>query len=87
MKADSGLNVHNNIIFACILQKGTPLFIKDCTTLTYGIEKLRNHLTIWEVNMVAMESTSIYWIPVWKILVIHFRMILVNAYYITLYFS
>jgi transposase len=34
------------------------------------------------VKTVALESTGIYWIPVWKILEKHFELILVNPYYI-----
>jgi transposase len=82
MKAVSGLDVHKDTIFACILQKGKSPFIKEYTTLTCGIEELRSDLKTRNVSMVAMESTGIYWIPVWKILETHFKMILVNPYYI-----
>jgi len=82
MKAVSGLDVHKDTIFACILQKGKAPFIKEYTTLTCGIEELREDLKTRNVSMVAMESTGIYWIPVWKILEAHFKMILVNPYYI-----
>ena len=82
MKAVSGLDVHKDTIFACILQKGKDPFINEYTTLTCGIEELDKDLQSMGVNLVAMESTGIYWIPVWKILEKHFKMILVNPYYI-----
>lgn len=82
MKAVSGLDVHKDTIFACILKKGEASFIKEYTTLTCGIEELSKDLQTMKVNLVAMESTGIYWMPVWKILEGHFNMILVNPYYI-----
>jgi transposase len=82
MKAVSGLDVHKDMIFACIMQKGKAPFVKEYSTLTSGIRELSNDLQSMSVNMVAMESTGIYWMPVWKILEEHFKMILVNPYYI-----
>jgi transposase len=64
MKAVSGLDVHKDTIFACILRKGDAPFIKECLTLTSGIEELSNVLQTMGVNLVAMESTGIYWMPV-----------------------
>ena len=82
MKAVSGLDVHKDTIFACILQKGNPSFIREYSTLTCGIEALRDDLIAMGVKTVALESTGIYWIPVWKILEEYFELILVNPYYI-----
>ena len=82
MKAVSGLDVHKDTIFACILQKGNPTFIREYSTLTCGIEALRDDLMAMGVKTVALESTGIYWIPVWKILEADFQLILVNPYYI-----
>jgi transposase len=82
MKAVSGLDVHKDTIFACILQKGKVPFVKEYTTLTSGIIELSSDLQTMGVNLVAMESTGIYWMPVWKILEKHFKMMLVNPYYI-----
>jgi transposase len=63
-------------------KKGKDPFIKEYTTLTSGIEELDKDLQRMSVSLVAMESIGIYWIPVWKILEKHFKMILVNPYYI-----
>jgi transposase len=82
MKAVSGLDVHKDTIFACIQKKGEAPFIKEYLTLTSGIEELSNDLQAMGVGLVAMESTGIYWMPVWKILEGHFKLILVNPYYI-----
>jgi len=82
MKAVSGLDVHKDTIFACILQRGEAPFVKEYSTLTSGIRELSNDLQSMGVNMDAMESTGIYWMPVWKILEERFKMILVNPYYI-----
>jgi len=82
MKAVSGLDVHKDTVFACILQKGKPPFIKEYSTLTCDIKELRKDLHTRGVCQVAMESTGIYWIPVWKILEEQFKLVLVNPYYI-----
>lgn len=82
MKAVSGLDVHKDTIFACVLQKGKAPFVKEYSTLTCGIEELSHDLLTMGVKIVAMESTGIYWMPVWKILEDHFELILVNPYYI-----
>lgn len=82
MKAVSGLDVHKDTIFACILQKSNSTSIQEYSTLTCGIEALRDDLLSKGVKTVALESTGIYWIPVWKILEKHFKLILVNPYYI-----
>jgi len=82
MKAVSGLDVHKDTVFTCILQKGALPFLKEYSTLTCGIQELREDLQTMRVTKVAMESTRIYWMPVWKLLEEHFKLVLVNPYYI-----
>jgi transposase len=82
MKAVSGLDVHKDTIFACIFQKDQVPIIKEYSTMTCGIEELSHDLRSLGVKTVAMESTGIYWMPVWEILEKYFKMVLVNPYYI-----
>ncbi len=82
MKTVSGLDVHKDTIFACVLQKDNVPFIKEYSTMTCGIEELSDDLRSMGVKAVAMESTGIYWMPVWEILERHFKLMLVNPYYI-----
>ena len=52
-------------------------------TFTPGIRKLGDYLKESGVKRVAMESTSIYWIPVWNILSkMGFELMLVNPFLI-----
>src|SRR5215470_12063774 len=44
-----------------------------------GLRLLSDWLTAWEVTQVAMESTGVYWIPVWNVLEGRFKLTLENA--------
>ncbi len=56
MKAVSGLDVHKDTIFACVLQKGKAPFIKEYTSLTCGIEELRNDLQTKQVSKFGCDG-------------------------------
>jgi Transposase and inactivated derivatives len=53
---------------------------KKFKTTTAGLKELTRWLAEWEVTNVAMESTGIYWVPVWNVLQDHFKLMLVNAH-------
>ena len=77
-----GLDVHKKIVVACrrrlVDEARAELETKRFKTTTVGLRELANWLSEWEVTHVAMESTGIYWVPVWNILQEHFKLILVN---------
>ena len=77
-----GLDVHKDIIFACVRKGNYQSEIREFTTLTQGLEELRHWLHGELVNKVAMESTGIYWMPVWRALESDFKLLLVNPYFI-----
>jgi transposase len=78
-----GLDVHKETIFAAINANGKAGQVKEYSTLTCQIRALSEWLKANKVTDVAMESTGIYWIPVWNILEAEgFRLILVNPYFI-----
>jgi transposase len=53
--------------------------VKEFQTLTCEIEAMGKYLQVEGVKRVAMESTGIYWIPVWNILEsMGFELMLVN---------
>jgi transposase len=67
-----GLDVHKETIVACLL-KGTLTSepqseIREFSTLLPDLEKLKNWLTSENCMHVAMESTGVYWFPVYDIL-------------------
>ena len=83
MNRTCGLDVHKDSIFACILdEKGEIFFEKRYNTLTPSLLSLRDKLVEVGCGRVAMESTSIYWMPVWHVLEDDFELTLANPYFI-----
>jgi transposase len=77
-----GLDVHKDSVFMCILtDKGEKTEAVFGTT-TPELDRLRDVLVEHGVGRVAMESTSIYWLPVWRVLDTDFELKLVNPYFI-----
>jgi Transposase and inactivated derivatives len=78
-----GLDVHKDSIFACILDEQGKKFLENrYSTLTVDLIKLRDTLVECGCGKVAMESTSIYWLPVWRVLESDFSLKLANPYFI-----
>jgi transposase len=67
-----GLDVHKASISACILvykDNAEPeVRRRTFTTFTKDLVRLKMWLTSSKVNQVALESTGVYWKPVWNIL-------------------
>jgi transposase len=82
MKKVCGLDVHKDSIFMCILDENGQVILEEFSTLTPDIERMRDLLKEQKVSELAMESTGIYWIPVWRILEGYFDLKLVNPYFI-----
>ncbi len=79
----SGLDVHKDSVFCGVYNGKKQSEVKEYTTLTPDIELLGEYLQKQGVKQVAMESTSIYWIPIWNILEsMGFELMLVNPYLI-----
>ncbi|MDR1055774.1 MAG: transposase [Prevotellaceae bacterium] len=51
-------------------------------TLTPDLDRLHDLLVSHGVGKVAMESTSIYWLPVWRVLECDFDVKFANPYFI-----
>ncbi len=81
-----GLDVHKKSITACVLwveARGEKRKEKRVFgTFTRDLLKLSDWLRECGVRQVAMESTGIYWKPVWNILEGQFEILLVNAQHI-----
>ena len=83
MEKTCGLDVHKDSVFACILdEQGEKIFEKRFGTLTPDLLKLHETLVEHGCGRVAMESTSIYWMPIWHILESSFELSLANPYFI-----
>ena len=82
MRTVCGLDVHKDSIFVCILNEKGILFQDKIGVLTPDLERLVDVLHEHSATEVCMESTSIYWMPVWRILEPYFSLKLVNPYFI-----
>ena len=83
MEKACGLDVHKDSVFACILdEQGKKIFEKRYGTLTPNLMELRDTLLAIGCVRVAMESTSIYWMPIWHVLHGDFSLTLANPYFI-----
>lgn len=82
MKTVCGLDVHKSMILMCILKTNGSKVIQEFSTLTVDVESMRDLMKEHGVEEVGMESTGIYWIPIWRILQGHFDLKLINPYFI-----
>ena len=82
MRSVCGLDVHKDSVYLCILNEDGELIEKVFGVLTFQLQQMRDLLLAHHVDEVSMESTSIYWIPIWRILAPHFLLRLVNPYFI-----
>ena len=79
----SGLDVHKDTIFCAVHNGKSPGEVKEFLTLTASIREMGAYLHELGVEKIAMESTGIYWIPVWNILeTMGFKLMLINPYLI-----
>ena len=82
MRIVCGLDVHKDSVFVCILNEKGEKFEAKYGVLTPELEELHQLLLTHEVKEVTMESTSIYWHPIWRILSDIECLKLVNPYFI-----
>ena len=68
MKRAWGLDVHKDTIFYAIYNTKKHNPVIEYSTLTSSIRAMGKALQSEEVDMIAMESTGMYWIPVWNIM-------------------
>lgn len=78
----SGLDVHKDLVVACVrLAVGEKVDreVRRFGTTTEELLKLLDWLQEASVTHVAMESTGVYWKPVWHVLEGEFELVLGNA--------
>ena len=77
-----GLDVHQKSITACIMKPGVKKQIKEFGTTTRQLIHFKEWLHTNKITHVAMESTGVYWKPVFNIVGEDFEVMLVNARHI-----
>lgn len=78
----AGLDVHKDLVVACVrLAEGRTVERQTARfgTSTRELLRLADYLRSHGVTHVAMESTGVYWKPVWHILTGSFKLVLGNA--------
>src|SRR5262245_6014984 len=82
----AGIDVHKDTVAVCVRcgdRPGKPVEqVRTFSTMTADLLALSDWLAGHRVSHVAMESTGVYWKPVFNILESRFRVILVNAEHI-----
>ncbi len=81
-----GLDIHSRTVVACLIVPGADSQphkeIKSFGTMTGDLLKLSDWLLSNGVTHVAMESTGVYWKPIYNLLEGEFELLLVNAAHI-----
>jgi transposase len=82
----AGLDVHKSSVTACvrILDEDGALHqeIREFATTTRGLLVLRDWLASFEVRLVGMEATGVYWKPIYYMLEDDFELWLLNAHHL-----
>jgi len=74
-----GIDVHQSLIVASIRKSNDDVETREFDAYTSSLTSLREWCKAEGVTHVAMESTGVYWKPVFNILEESFEIILVNA--------
>jgi transposase len=80
-----GIDVHKKMIVACLLMwtaQGVQKEIQMFNTMLQDLYRLRDWLKAKQCQAVAMESTGVYWRPIWNVLEGEMELLLVNAQHI-----
>jgi transposase len=82
----AGLDIHKQTVVACVRRHGSKGPATEQTrtfgTTTSQVLALADWLAEQDVTHLAMESTGVYWKPIWNLLEGQFEMLLVNAQHI-----
>lgn len=79
----AGLDVHKDSVYLCIMRYDEAiLFEKTYGTLTTELRQMRDDMLSHGVTECAMESTAVYWVPVWNELCDHMQLRLANPMFI-----
>lgn len=81
----AGLDVHKKSVVACRIvpgKQGWKREVKRFGTMTQDVLALADWLQAEQVTHVALESTGIYWRPIYNLLEGNFTLVVVNAHHI-----
>lgn len=82
----AGLDVHKKSVMACLITStpngGCRKERQTFSTMTSDLVRLRDWLKAQQCRQVAMESTGVFWKPIFNILEGHMEVMVVNAQHI-----
>lgn len=79
----AGIDIGSSSHYVCLIGASGKQEVKEFGCYTNELNKLANWLTENKVTTVAMESTNVYWIPLYEILETKgFDVVLANAKYV-----
>ena len=83
LKSCAGMDVHEKKVDVCIaygpFDKPPKFEIRTFSTMTSDLEELTTWLKKYEVTTIGMESTGIYWKPIFNVMEGEFQIVLANA--------
>lgn len=77
-----GIDVHKDVVVATIRKSNKDYETRSFQAFTSSLIELRDWCILEKVTHIAMESTGIYWKPLFNVLEEDFEIILVNARHI-----
>lgn len=78
-----GIDIGGESIFVCVPRDRDPKPIREVTAFTANLREMAEWLKKCGITSIAMESTGVYWIPVFEVLDQYgFEVKLVNAHFI-----
>jgi transposase len=79
----AGLDIGSDEIWACVPEDRDTQPVRPFGAFTPDLYALADWLTACRIETVAMESTGVYWIPIYEVLEARgFRVYLVNAHHV-----
>lgn len=86
LRCCAGLDVHKDSVEACVRQTSAggkvEHEVRHWGTTTRELVEMANWLSTVGVTHVAMESTGVYWKPIFNILEAQFEILLANAHHL-----
>jgi len=79
VKVGCGIDVHRSLITATIRKSNDKFETREFNAYTSSLKSLRDWCKTEKVTHIAMESTGVYWKPVFNVLEESFQILLVNA--------
>jgi transposase len=77
----AGLDVHKNSVYVCVRVEGRTA-VDHFGTSSRELLRLGDFMASHGVTIAAMESTGVFWKPVWNMLEDRFKLMLINAQHV-----